>query len=224
MTTTQHTQRSADRADRRARRFARLWRAMDASVDEQIRPAKTDLLTGLEPDGAIVEIGPGRGSNFPYYSSGSRIIAYEPNRHFADDLRAAAREHGHDLDLRIADLFAEPLPDASVDLVVSTLVLCSVGDPGPVLEGVRRILRPGGRLVFIEHVAEPAGSLRALYQRIVRRPWRAIGDGCDPRNSTLDALRRSAFEITEDRLERFGSGLDPTNLVYSGVARKVARG
>lgn len=221
MTSTfRHADRSAKvtRADRRARRFARLWRAMDDAVDEQIRPAKSDLFTDLPR--RIVEIGPGRGSNFGYFEPGTQVIAFEPNTYFHDDLRAAAANHRIDLDLRAGDLHSGELADGSQDLVISTLVLCSVGDTDSVLEEIRRVLRPGGRLLFIEHVAAPRGTAKAYYQRLLRHPWRALGDGCDPCNDTVERLARSGLEVTGTRLEPLGSNLDPTNLTYWGAAHR----
>ncbi|NEE04250.1 class I SAM-dependent methyltransferase [Phytoactinopolyspora halotolerans] len=217
MGTTAHTSgRTASTAGRRSRRFAKLWRSMADSVDQQIRPAKSDLFNDVPAQ--IVEIGSGVGSNFGYLRPGTRVIAFEPNTYFHADLRAAAERHRIDLDLRAGDLRADTLPAASHELVISTLTLCSVDDVDSLLSEVRRILRPGGRLLFIEHVAAAPGSARARYQRIVRRPWRALGDGCDPCNDTYGALERSGLTLTATRLEPLGSNLDPTNLTYWGTA------
>ena len=204
----------------RNRRFAPLWRLMDASIDEQIRPAKEAVFGDLPAQ--IVELGPGRGANFGYYPAGSRVIGFEPNPLFHDDLRAAAAEHLVDLDLWGTDLGAARLPDASQDAVVSTLVLCLVGDVAATLAEIHRILRPGGRFVFVEHVAERPGSMRSLYQRAVRRPWAAIADGCDTCADTVTHLDRSELEMTDARLEILGSRLDPTSLTYWGTAQKAA--
>jgi len=97
--------------------------------------------------------------------------------------------------------------------------MCSVDDVAGVLEEVRRGLRRGGRLTFIEHVAAERGT-QALYQKVVRAPWRVLGDGCDPRSPFLDFLRESSLEVDGFELERLGSNLDPTNLVAWGTARR----
>ena len=208
----------SERTGLRALGFAHLWRRIDADADAQIRPAKTALFSDLPRE--IVEIGPGCGANFPYFSAGTRVLAFEPNVYLHDDLRAAAARHGIELDLRASDLAAGRLPDGSQELVVSTLVLCSVRDPDATLAEIHRILRPDGRLLFIEHVAAAKGSRQARYQRLVRGAWRALADGCDPCARTAEALRASELTITSAKLERFGSNLDPTNLVYFGVAVK----
>lgn len=216
------SQKSRRNQGRRARRFARLWPLIEAAVDEQIRPAKAALFAELGEGQTIVEIGPGLGVNFGYYPPGSRVVAYEPNPHFAGGLTAAAEEHGIDLDLRTDDLRDQPLAADSVDTVVSTLVLCSVGDPRATLAEIHRVLRPGGRLLFVEHVAEPSGSPRRLFQRLARWPFRTLADGCDPCNSTQAALDESPFILADARFEHMGTNLDPTNLIQWGAALKAA--
>ena len=108
----------------------------------------------------------------------------------------------------------------SEDLVISTLVLCSVPDPAATIEEIWRSLRPGGRLLFVEHVLAPRHSIRRAYQRAVRRPWKAIGDGCDSCADTVRHLQQSDFVVEDAHLEPFGSRLDPTNLVYWGTATR----
>ena len=206
------------RSDRRARRFARLWAAMEGNVDEMSRPAKHALFADLPRD--IVEIGPGRGANFAYYPAGSAVVALEPNVYFHDQLRAAAEDRGIEVDVRPTGLSGSGLADGSCDVVISTFVLCSVDDRDADLAEVHRILRPGGSLLFVEHVAAPPGSGRALVQRLLRRPWKAIGDGCDPHPDTVAALDRSGLTVEDTTLEPLGSVLDPTNPTYWGRAAK----
>jgi SAM-dependent methyltransferase len=206
------------RNDRRARRFARFWTSVDASIDEAIRPAKEALFVGLP--NRVVEIGPGLGSTFAYLEPGTAVTAFEPNPHFHDALRDHASQHHLELDLRGSAMEDARLPDDSEDLVISTLVLCSVDDPAATIDEIWRVLRPGGRLVFIEHVIAPPRSLRRLVQRVIRRPWRAFCDGCDPCAITHDHLAASRFHLDQTHLEPFGSRLDPTNLVFWGTAAK----
>ncbi len=206
------------RADRRARRFAKLWASADDSVDTAIRPAKEVLFAELPQ--TVVEIGPGLGSTFPYLDAGTRVIAFEPNRWFHEELRHRAREHDLDLELHGTSLDVERLGTDSCDAVISTLVLCSVPDPAATIDDIWRVLVPGGRLLFVEHVAAPRWSPRRAIQHLVRRPWIAIADGCDPCAATHQHLDDSRFTIEESHLEPMGSRIDPTNLTYWGVARK----
>lgn len=204
--------------ERRRRRFARMWAAMDEAVDEQVRAPKQQILTDLPTE--VVEIGSGLGSSFSYYPPGTRVIAFEPNRWFHSGLEEAALEHGVELDLRGEPFGPGSLEPASHDAVVSCLTMCSVDDMAGVLEEVRRGLRPGGRFAFIEHVAAERGA-QAMYQKVIRAPWRALGDGCDPRSQFLDFLRESSLEVDGFELERLGSNLDPTNLVAWGTAHRA---
>lgn len=218
MTTTITEGTTTATTSRRARRFARLWAGIDAAVDEQVRPAKHDVLVDLPAE--LVELGPGLGSNFPYYPAGTRVIAFEPNSHFHDGLHDAAREHDIELDLRPGALDGALEPE-SQDCVISTLVLCSVDDTDATLAEIHRVLRPGGRFVFIEHIGAPTGTAKARYQRVVRAPWRALADGCDTRADTDIRLERSGLVLESARRDSLGPRLDPTNLTYWGVARRA---
>lgn len=160
---------------------------------------KTRLFADL-PD-TVVELGPGTGANVRYLRPGTRLVAVEPNLRAHRFLDRAAARRGIALELHAA--FAEqlPLPDASADAVVSTLVLCSVSDRARVLSEIRRILRPGGRYVCIEHVAAPPGSVVDRVQRLVEAPWRWLFDGCDPHADTVEQLEAAGFASLA--IERF---------------------
>ncbi len=142
---------------------------------------------------SIVEIGAGAGANFPCYRTGTHVIAVEPNPRLHARLRERAHRQG--LALEIHGLAGErlDLPDASTDAVVCTLVLCSADDPARVISEVRRVLRPGGRFYFLEHVAAPAGSWLRWLQRITEPPWRWLFDGCRTTRETWRLLEAAGF-------------------------------
>jgi ubiquinone/menaquinone biosynthesis C-methylase UbiE len=99
---------------------------------------------------------------------------------------------------------ALPLPDDYADTVVSTLVLCTVGDLGAALAETRRILRPGGRLLFIEHIAAEEGTRLHRWQRRAHGFWHGFACGCNTDRRTEDAIRAAGFvveELVEDELE-----------------------
>lgn len=202
--------------DAALRRFARLWSWVDDGVDQAVAPAKDAVLADL-PD-RVVEIGPGRGSNFDRYKPGTTVVAFEPNQFMHDDLEAAARRHSIVLDLRSGGAESMDLPDSSEDMVISTLVLCSVDDRSATLDEIRRVLKPGGRFVFIEHIAARPGTWTNRLQRLLRRPWSAIADGCDLTADTHQILEAARFSQVELEIEDLGSNLDPSRRTAYGVA------
>jgi len=163
---------------------------------------KADLFRDLPP--VVVEIGPGPGANLRYYRPGTRLIAFEPGSEHHPRLRRNAARRRIDLDLRQRGGEDLDLPDAACDAVVATLVLCSVTDPAAVIAEARRVLRPGGRLLFCEHVAAPAGSRTRRLQGRLRRPWRWLAGGCTLDRETPRLLHAAGFH--EVRMDRFTMG------------------
>ena len=164
----------------------------------------------------VVEIGAGTGPNAAYLPAGTRWLVAEPNVHAHPHVQRAADEHGLDLTLLAGDAEHLPLADGSADAVVSTLVLCSVPDPARALAEARRVLRPGGTLVFIEHVAAPDGSRLRWLQRVLRVPWGIVADGCRPDRDTEAALLAAGFARIE--VERFRAPLGPVAPHIAGLA------
>lgn len=177
---------------------------------------KRALLAGLGR--TVVEIGAGTGTSASYLDRGTRWRVVEPNGYVPADLKRAADRHGLALDLHAGTAEALPFPDASADAVVSTLVLCSVSDPARALAEVRRVLRPGGRFAFIEHVAAPSGSILHLAQRALRAPWGLVADGCRPDRETEALVRAAGFASVE--VERFRL---PLGLVAPHIAGSATR-
>lgn len=175
---------------------------------------KRELFAGLP--GTVVEVGPGTGSNFRYYRPGTHVIAVEPNPHMHAALKASAARHGLTVELRPEGAERIGLADGAVEAVVSTLVLCTVPDPAAAVAEILRVLRPGGRLIFIEHVTHdgPYG----LVQRVVARPWHWFFEGCDVRRDTERTLRTAGFtDVTVSRY-RMKSLFVPINPQIAGVA------
>lgn len=143
--------------------------------------------------GTVVELGPGTGINLPYLPRDITWIGIEPNPHMHRFIRETAAEQGLDIDLRTASAADTGLPDDCADAVLSTLVLCSVPDLDTALAETQRILKPGGRFIFIEHVAAPKGSWLRTVQRGIKPLWKPLGDGCRPDRETGAAIKRAGF-------------------------------
>ena len=144
--------------------------------------------------GRVLEIGAGTGLNLEHYpSTVTELVLSEPEslmrRRLARRVRRGARP------VRVKDASAEalPFPDASFDTVVSTLVLCTVPDPVAALSEVRRVLRPGGRLLFCEHVRADSPTM-ARWQGRLASPWAAFAQGCRC-DRPLKALVAAALEV-----------------------------
>jgi SAM-dependent methyltransferase len=173
------------------RRFIAWSMAAGDATQERIYGAlKRELFAGLA--GTVLEIGPGSGVNLPLMPAEVEWIGAEPNPHMHRYIREKAEHLGRSIRLLSDSAGALSLPDASVDAVVSTLVLCSVPDQDATLREMRRVLRPGGRFVFIEHVAAEAGRLHAI-QRSIKPFWRVIGDGCCPDRDTGSRIQAAGF-------------------------------
>jgi SAM-dependent methyltransferase len=175
----------------RGRFNAWLLAALDSYMHRKYAGIKSRLFAGAPS--VVVELGPGSGANLRYLPAGARLIAIEPNRQMHDVLRRRAEQCGIDLDLRGLAGENLDLSSASVDFVFSSLVLCSVDSPAQVLAEVRRVLRPGGRFVCVEHVAAPVGSGNYGLQRMIRRPWKWVFEGCDLCRDTGSTLRSAGF-------------------------------
>ncbi|MGO4491530.1 class I SAM-dependent methyltransferase [Arthrobacter sp. 2YAF22_2] len=159
--------------------------------------------------GAVVEIGAGYGATFPLYPPAvSQVLALEPN----PTLRALAQAAAAAAPVPVTVLqgAGESLPaaDASVDAVVSSLVLCSVADPSAVLAEAVRVLRPGGLLLFYEHVRS-THRLLGVAEDLLTPLWSRLAGGCHPNRDTPAAVVRAGLTIRS--LDRFGFSPLPGN-------------
>jgi ubiquinone/menaquinone biosynthesis C-methylase UbiE len=202
----------------RQRLFASAMARFGGKAEQYLEPYKTRLLGDLS--GTVLEIGAGAGANLRYFLNRPvKWIGVEPNRFMLPHLMREARRAG--IEVEVCEGAAEnlPLASASVDAVVSTLVLCSVLNLPRVLAEILRVLRPGGKFVFIEHVAAPQGTWLRRVQRWVRPLWQRMGDGCHPDRETGRALEDSGFaKVT---IERFDAPLPVVRPHIAGVAVKA---
>jgi SAM-dependent methyltransferase len=200
----------------RGRLNATFFRVVDGYVHRLLGDRKAALFADLPDD--VVELGPGTGANLRYYRPGTRLVAIEPNPHMHPALIRAAARRAVDLDMRPVGAEATGLPGGSVDAVVCTLVLCTVPDPVTALAEARRILRPGGRLLVIEHVAAPEGSVLARLQRLLQPGWQWAFEGCDLCRPTGALLSTAGFAAVELERYRLRSLFVPVNEQLAGVA------
>jgi ubiquinone/menaquinone biosynthesis C-methylase UbiE len=174
--------------------------------------------------GRVVEIGAGTGATFAHYPpTVTCVVAIEPDpRRRAVAIHAARRAR---VPIDVVDARAErlPLPDDAADAAVTSLALCSVRDVAAALAELRRVLRPGGELRFLEHVIAQRGPLRLL-QRLVTPAYSRMPDGCHVARDALASIERAGFAIERcDRFMHRDGALEPAIPHVTGAARAAAR-
>jgi len=174
--------------------FATMYDRMTARTERDCLAAhRRELLSGATGD--VLEIGGGTGANLAHYGTGVRSLTItEPEAPMARRLQKRILERRPDAKLLRAPAEDLPFNDASFDTVVSTLVLCTVDDQPRALREVRRVLRPGGRLLFIEHVRGEDPKLARLQDRMAPIN-RRIAHGCHCNRPTLEGIRGAGLEV-----------------------------
>lgn len=156
-------------------------------VDARLKSFKTDLFKSVSGD--ILELGPGTGSNFRYLPKDISWTGVEPNEELSRVLlRNPERIRGS-----VVWPDIQWLGDEAFDFVISTLVLCSVPHLAKTLQEIKRVLKPGGRLLCIEHVGAERGTLLRGVQRLVRPLSRYCGGGCEPDRDIGGEIYRTCF-------------------------------
>ena len=188
-------------------------RIEDAGLRERRRALVRDL------EGDVLEIGPGTGLNVPHYRRARRVVLVERSPHMSARLRARVAAAAVPVELLEGSAEHLPFPDASFDAVVSTLVLCSVDSPQRTLAEVRRVLKPEGRFVVVEHVR--GDGARGIAQDALASAHRLLGAGCTPNRRTADTIRAAGFRLEEEHFVLTGNPDPLTRPAFQGVATKA---
>ena len=151
-----------------------------------------DLLAGLEGD--VIEIGSGTGASLPYYERATRVVAVEPDASMAKRLPAKVAEAKVPIEVVSTRGQTLPFPDETFDAAVAAFVLCSVEDQGEVLAEASRVLRPGGKLVLLEHVLGEGGTARWQNRLTPLHKW--MSGNCHLNRDTRAAVARAGFDVT----------------------------
>ena len=168
--------------------------------------------------GRVLEIGIGSGLNLPFYGAGvDRIVGLDPSAKLLHMARAAASDRAMPLELIEGSAEAIPVEDRSIDTVVTTWTLCSVPEARRALEEMRRVLKPEGRLLFVEHGRAPEPRVR-WWQDHLTPAWRHISGGCHLNRAVSELLPSAGFRI--ERMETgYMRGPKPMAFMYEGSAR-----
>ena len=198
--------------------FARVWALVAGTVAPDWRRA--ELLAGTA--GRVLEVGCGEGRNFRHYPPAVReVVAIEPEPYLRRLAERAAGDAA--VAVRVLPGSAERLPvdDGGCDVVVCSLVLCSVADQAAALAEVRRVLRPGGELRFFEHVVAHRRSAARVQRRLDSSGvWPRVAGGCHLARDTVAAIAGAGLAI--ERCDRFAMGRGPLAVaVVHGSARRA---
>lgn len=198
--------------------YDRLMRGTERACLEAWRH---DLLAGLS--GNVLEIGAGTGANLTHYPEAvTRLVLTEADpamlAKLEDRMRAGSRSG---VEVRGASAESLPVADASFDVVVSTLVLCSVANVDATLAEVRRVLRPGGSFVYLEHVAAEEASSRFTWQQRIEPFWMRLAGNCHLTRRTGEAIRCAGFVVEAEEHESMRKAMPFLRPTVRGVARAI---
>ena len=196
-------------SDKRARRLRRYWDKHARNYDKQMAFWERRLFGNgrqwvcSQASGEVLEVAIGTGRNLPLYPEGIRLTGIDFSPQMLQLARHRAEELGRQVDLRQGDAQALELPDASFDTVVCTLSLCAIPDERRAVAEMKRVLRPGGRLLLLDHVAGTPRRVRAI-QRLLEQVTRPLNEEHLLRRPLLQ-VQAEGFQI--ERAERFKLGI-----------------
>ena len=202
--------------------FARFFNRLSTMIERELGAERHELLAGLS--GRVIEIGAGNGVNFAHYpDTVSEVVALEPEPFLRSKAAQAARRASVPITVEAGLAGDLPFESASFDNALVTLVLCSVPDAPAAVAELRRVLKPGGELRFLEHVRSEA-PLKARVQRLFDSSgvWPLVGGGCHCSRATVATIESAGYEVDELRSIDLGPSWGITNPHVLGVARAPA--
>lgn len=169
--------------------------------------------------GSVLELGAGTGLNLDHYPAGlERLVLVEPDVHKAKILAEKAQRKGIKAEIVRAPGEMLPFEDDSFDTVVETLVLCTVADPEATAAEIRRVLKPGGQFLFMEHVRSEKPRLGRLQDRL-EKPWMKLADGCHCNRRTVPMLEANGFDVDVTAAQDKFPMPPVARPIVSGIAR-----
>ena len=170
-------------------------RGFKGAEDAGLRDMRRELLA--QARGRVLELGAGTGLNLGLYPQAIETLTMvEPDPHMTKQLRQKLADSGRSSEISVVEAPGEdlPFPNGSFDTVVVTLVLCTVPDQAATLAEIKRVLAPGGQLLFLEHVRAHDPGL-AKWQDRLEGPWKFLADGCRCNRDTVAAIEASGLQL-----------------------------
>lgn len=168
--------------------------------------------------GGVLEIGAGSGLNLPFYGRDvTRLYALDPSEPLLQMAKKKRPAAPFPVQFLAGSAEEIPLESGSVDTVVTTWTLCTIPDPVKALREARRVLKPGGSLLFCEHGYAPEASVQA-WQRRLDQLWSGVAGGCHLDRSIDSLIRQAGFEIVDLKNE-YAKGPRPFSYIYCGGAQ-----
>lgn len=189
-----------------------------AMRNSHLVPYRERVIAGAE--GRVLEVGIGSGLNLPFYSSQARdIFGLEPSPRLIAMTRRAAERSSMPITLIEGSAEAIPLDNHSIDTVITTWTLCTIPEVGRAMREMHRILKPRGKLLFVEHGLAPEANVRKWQDRLTPA-WKRIGGGCHLNRPIQALIANEGFIIA--RIETgYMRGLKPMSFIYEGSARPI---
>ena len=203
-------------------RLFAIWYPWVCGVSERAgqRAVRARLFSAAR--GRTLEIGAGSGLNVPHYTEAvDELVVSEPSPHMREHLNALLENEPPPVgSWDLVDAGGEELPfaDASFDTVTAAYVHCTIPDPERAIAEIARVLKPGGRYIFLEHVRAPEGTLLARAQDAFELPHTYIAAGCHPNRRTEQMLRESPLEVERLENDRMPRALPTVRPVIYGSA------
>ena len=192
------------------------WLTHLSMQQAQLVPYRKRVVSGAT--GQVLEIGIGSGLNLPFYSqSVKQIIGIDPSPKLLEMAQGAATQSSPSVGLMEGTAEAIPLGNGSIDTVVTTWTMCSIPNLDQALEEIHRVLRPGGRLLFVEHGLSPEPRVRWWQDRLTPA-WTHLSGGCHLNRAIEDVIKRAGFSI-EQVHKGYLPGPKLMTFMYEGVAR-----
>lgn len=166
---------------------------------KEIREELLSLATGT-----VLEIGAGTGVNFPLYKYPDKVVAIEPSQHMIEHAHSKRKQAQVPIDMVQASAEKLPFDSNQFDTVVATLVFCTISNPEKAIEEIKRVCKPGGKILLFEHVKMENRFLAGL-QDLLNPAWKKMADGCNLNRDTLGLLKKHHLSVL--KVDNYYKGL-----------------